>query len=107
MKKFVLLLFIAFKGFAQEKTVESFKKGNYERLIVDGKLDEPLWKRAKAISGFKQHFPEDNVSANQNTMVWMVYDDKNLYFAAKCFDKVEGEFITSSLRRDFKGKFER
>ncbi|MCU0468996.1 MAG: carbohydrate binding family 9 domain-containing protein [Arcicella sp.] len=104
MKKLIMLLFVIFEGFAQEKTVESFKKGNYERLIVDGKLDEPLWKRAKPITGFKQHFPEDNVSANQNTMVWMVYDNKNLYFAAKCFDKVEGDFITSSLRRDFKGK---
>ncbi|MEA5461694.1 DUF5916 domain-containing protein [Arcicella sp. LKC2W] len=104
MKKIILFFCVIFESFAQEKTAEAFKKGNYERLIVDGKLDEQLWKRAKTISGFIQHFPEDKVSANQHTMVWMVYDDKNLYFAAKCYDTKDGEFITSSLRRDFKGK---
>ncbi len=100
----IIFLFFCFQINAQNVGFEVFKKGNKDKITIDGKLKEASWQRTKPISNFKQHFPEDNHPANQQTQVWVVYDDKFIYIAAKCFDKNRGEFITTSLRRDFKGK---
>ncbi|MCU0324579.1 MAG: carbohydrate binding family 9 domain-containing protein [Spirosomaceae bacterium] len=104
--KFLVLAFniLALASFGQQFPFEVYKKGNKEKITIDAKIKEAVWQRTKAIANFKQHFPEDNTKANQDTQVWVVYDDKNIYVAAKCFDKNRSDFITSSLRRDFKGK---
>jgi hypothetical protein len=67
----------------------------------DGVLDEAIWSKTEKMKGFSQYFPNDTLKANYQTEIMMVYDDKNLYIAAKMYSK-GNNYIISSLRRDFR-----
>ncbi len=71
------------------------------QIIVDGVLDESIWKNADVAEDFYQTFPIDNEFATEQTEVRIAYDDKNLYIGAVCYTSQDGEFIIESLRRDF------
>ena len=53
---------------------------------LDGSLTDRAWKFAKPISGFIQKEPGEGVPATEETFVYCVYDDENLYFAFDCRD---------------------
>jgi len=66
---------------------------------VDGVLEEKVWSRSP-VTGFIQSQPDDGKPASERTEVWVVFDDKALYVAARLHDR-EGERITRRLgRRD-------
>jgi len=68
-------------------------------IVLDGRLDEESWQGPYA-SGFIQDEPEEGSPSTEETKVWVAFDDKNLYVAAKCLD-LEPEKILSRLgRRD-------
>lgn len=104
MRITLIFCIISFITNAQDLPLEIYKKSKKEKIVIDGKLKEAVWQRTKATSNFIQHFPEDKTKALQATQTWVVYDNKNIYVAAKCFDKNKADFITTSLRRDFSGK---
>lgn len=47
---------------------------------IDGRLDDPAWKRATPLEGF---WPNDNTAGEASllTTAWMTYDKENLYIA--------------------------
>ena len=49
--------------------------------IVDGKLDDAVWKTAAVFGDFLQTQPGDNVKPSDPTEVLIGYDAKNIYFA--------------------------
>ncbi len=55
--------------------------------IIDGKLDDEVWKSAQVLKDFIQTSPGDNIAASKPTEVMLGYDEKNLYIAFKCFDE--------------------
>lgn len=110
MLRLPLLIFIFIKlslGFASAqqalKSAVRFLdiKQAEEQIVVDGELDDAAWKHAVIAKDFIQHFPFDSSLALSQTEVMMTYDSKNIYLAAKCYRSLEGEFIISSLKRDF------
>jgi hypothetical protein len=49
--------------------------------VIDGKLDDPIWKQAALFGDFLQTSPGENVKPTHPTEFLMGYDSKNLYFA--------------------------
>jgi len=73
-----------------------------KKIVIDGVLDDEIWKDVQVMSGFVQQFPEDSTTATVQTEIQLTYDDKFLYFSAKMYNKSsDREYVTPSLRRDY------
>ncbi|HEX3231580.1 MAG TPA: carbohydrate binding family 9 domain-containing protein, partial [Pyrinomonadaceae bacterium] len=55
--------------------------------VIDGKLDDEIWKSAAVLKDFYQTQPGDNIAPTQPTEVFLGYDAKFLYVAFHCFDE--------------------
>ena len=93
------LLFASFAAFAQDYTIEATKTNL--KIELDGKLNEAVWQNSKKARDFYQCYPNDTSYACSRTEVMLTYDDKNLYVGAICYDTLRGDFIVTSLKRDW------
>ena len=75
-----------------------FKTG--EKIILDGMFEEEDWKKAETVQGFAQIFPADSIAAKGQTEIKMLYGKTHLYIGITCKSS-GGNFMTSSLRRDY------
>ncbi len=66
---------------------------------IDGLLDEADWQRPGA-GGFIQRNPLDGKPATEASEVWVAYDDKALYVAARLRDAEPGKIVGLLGRRD-------
>jgi hypothetical protein len=55
--------------------------------VIDGKLNDEVWKSAQVLKDFIQTAPGDNIAASKPTEVMLGYDEKNFYIAFRCFDE--------------------
>ena len=55
--------------------------------VIDGKLDDEVWKQAAVLKDFYQVQPGDNIAASKRTEVLLGYDAKFLYIAFHCYDE--------------------
>lgn len=55
--------------------------------VIDGKVDDAVWKQAAVLGDLIQTSPADHVAASHRTEVYLGYDEKNLYVAFKCWDE--------------------
>lgn len=56
------------------------------RVVVDGRLEEPVWERADVATGFVQHQPTPGAPASRATEAWVAFDDSHLYVAMRLHD---------------------
>lgn len=68
-------------------------------ITLDGLLNEEVWKNP-GTSGFRQIDPFDGAPASEKTSVWIAYDDKNLYVAARMYDADPAGIVSRLGRRD-------
>jgi hypothetical protein len=68
--------------------------------ILDGDLSDPVWKAAELIDGFIQAEPVEGQPASERTEVRIIYDERNLYIAVKCYDSEPDRILTVDSRRD-------
>ncbi|MCU0459670.1 MAG: carbohydrate binding family 9 domain-containing protein [Bacteroidales bacterium] len=68
--------------------------------VIDGILDEEFWKSSQCLSGFKSFIPDFGKELPFNTIVWLAYDEENIYFAFKCYDNEPGKIKASVDSRD-------
>ena len=54
-------------------------------VTIDGKLDEPVWRRAALLNGFSQFTPQDGVPAADSTQVLVWYSPTAIYFGIRAF----------------------
>ena len=72
-----------------------------EPPILDGNvLDDPAWKAAPVISGFRQEQPDEGELVSENTEVRIVFTRDTLYIGVVCFDRDPAGIIVSDSRRD-------
>ena len=71
-----------------------------EPPTIDGRLSEPMWESAPAITEFRQRDPEEGAPASEATSVWILYDEENLYIGARLDDTEPGRILANELRRD-------
>lgn len=69
-------------------------------IIIDGVLNEPEWSGAPSVTGFKTFSPDFGLDMDYGTVVYMLYDAENLYFAYKCFDSEPDKIKVSVNSRD-------
>jgi hypothetical protein len=66
--------------------------------VLDGRLDDAVWKTAEASETFTQKIPESGKAASERTIVRVVYDNDNVYVGIDCPQKAE--VVGRLTRRD-------
>lgn len=67
---------------------------------VDGVLDEPIYQSLAPITGFIQQDPQEGQLATEATLVWILYDARNIYIGARCRDSQPHRIMANDMRRD-------
>lgn len=67
---------------------------------IDGKLDDPCWKKAQVAGDFMQRDPNEGNPATQNTEVRVCFDKENLYISFRNFDTQIESINRSVMQRD-------
>lgn len=73
-------------------------------VVLDGRLDEPVWQLADTIGNFIQSQPARGYPATERTVVRLLYDDRALYVGAELFDSEPDNLVVSTLEKDFPGQ---
>ena len=55
-------------------------------IVVDGRLDEPVWKQAAILNGFSQFSPQDGIAAADSTQVLVWYSATAIHFGVRAFE---------------------
>ena len=71
-----------------------------ERIVLDGRLDEPAWSRATPASNFMQQDPDNGKPATEPTEVRILFSKDSLYLGVICFDSEPDKWIGYQRRRD-------
>lgn len=69
-------------------------------IVVDGVLDEPVWKDAQLITAFRQRDPDQGAEPRQRTEARIAYDDDAIYIAAWLYDSHPDSIVARLGRRD-------
>ena len=96
------LLALSLGLFAQDYSRTVHVKFLTDHVKLDGVLDDAAWEQTENVSGFWQYFPSDSVKAAHQTSLRMFYDGHTLYAGIRA-EKAPGDYVISSLRRDFRG----
>ncbi|MBK8041278.1 MAG: hypothetical protein IPK21_00605 [Haliscomenobacter sp.] len=74
-------------------------------IRIDGLMDESDWGQAKGVTNFFEQFPLDSCLAVGQTVVRMMFDDDYIYVGAVMYNLPDDRnYVTPSLRRDFRGE---
>lgn len=83
--------------------VDACELADGEEVALDGRLDDAVWSRAQAATGFRVWDPTRGADASEQTVFKVAYDDEAMYFGIACLES-DASNITSQLsRRDNMG----
>jgi hypothetical protein len=82
-----------------ENTTKVQAYRTYEKIKIDGKLNEQVWQNP-GIDDFTQKDPKEGEKATEKTIAWIAYDDEYLYCAAKLYDTHPDSIVGRLSRRD-------
>ena len=68
--------------------------------IVDGVLDDALYRTIAPITDFIQQDPDEGQLATEPTLVWILFDAETIYISARCRDSQPARIIANDMRRD-------
>lgn len=71
-----------------------------DTVVIDGRLDEPVWTRAVRLTGFSEYRPVDRQRASERTEVLVWYAPDALHFGVIAYDSVPGSIRATSADRD-------
>ena len=66
--------------------------------VIDGRLDDEIWKTAVVFKDFYQTNPGDNTAPSKPTEAMMGYDSRTLYIAFHCYDEPDKVRATVAKR---------
>ena len=96
-----MMLAAAIPAAAQDLPPELRARRATVRPVLDGMLDDELWSGAPLpADAWVSYNPLRGEPAQQQTVVWIGYDDEALYFAFQCRDPEPGSIRTTISRRD-------
>src|SRR5262249_10534271 len=70
-------------------------------ITLDGVLDEPVWREAKAAADFVQAEPLEGLPATEATEVRLAFDHDALYLGVRLSDPTPSALIVNDIRKDF------
>ncbi|HEU5478713.1 MAG TPA: hypothetical protein VFU90_02720, partial [Candidatus Tumulicola sp.] len=65
-------------------------------IVVDGVLDEAVWRRAARLTGFSQYRPVDGSPATDSTDVLVWYSSDAIYFGIRAYEP-HGSVVRATL----------
>jgi len=68
--------------------------------VVDGRLDDPVWNLAPAVTDFRQTDPDEGAPVSEATAVRVLYDGTAVYVGARLFDSAPARIVRRLARRD-------
>jgi hypothetical protein len=68
---------------------------------IDGKLDDPVWQKARPSDEFIQLKPHKGKPMTQQTVIRVLYDDENIYVGFECYDSEPEKVLGTEMRRDY------
>ena len=68
--------------------------------VIDGILDDDVWRAAPSETGFKTWRPDFGRDMHERTVVYYAHDRENLYFAYRCYDREPDKIKASVTARD-------
>ncbi|HET7729130.1 MAG TPA: DUF5916 domain-containing protein [Usitatibacter sp.] len=80
--------------------LEAYRLPAGERIVLDGRIDEPAWQRAALYDRFWEVYPQAEVEARVRTEARVAFDGHALYVALRAFDPDPGELREPFARRD-------
>lgn len=69
-------------------------------ITIDGRLDEPFYTSVHPMSGFIQAEPLNGKPAEEETEIWIFFDESTLYVSARCHESHPERLVANELRRD-------
>jgi len=69
------------------------------KVVIDGLLEETVWRTAAVADSFINKWPTDNGNAKLQTEVRVLYDDSYIYFGIKA-GIADKDLVIQSLKRD-------
>ena len=69
-------------------------------LVIDGRLDDPIWRTAERVTGFLQRDPLEGTAPSESTVVFVAYDDAAIYVGARMYDAHPDSIVGRLGRRD-------
>jgi len=67
---------------------------------VDGRLDDPAWTLAPAVTDLRQTDPDEGAAVSESTEVRILYDATAVYIGARLFDRAPAKIVRRLARRD-------
>lgn len=113
MKLFLFIIIFSISAFAQisQESADLNKKRQpivvpkfSSEPIIDGKIDDEIWKSAAVFNNFIQITPGDNIQASKETIAYLGYDEKNLYLSVMSFDEADKIRATLAKRDQVGGE---
>ncbi len=96
-----ILFFFGFIFFQYKKyEISPLKIETESAPLIDGILDEDVWKIAPSISGFIQFEPDKGAPASLKTVCKLLYDGDHIYFGFVCFDPEPEKIELGNNKRD-------
>jgi hypothetical protein len=68
--------------------------------LIDGILDDEVWREASIVSDFVQQEPMEGAPASERTEVRVMYDGETLFIGVVAFDSSPEAVVATELRRD-------
>ena len=102
----VILLFLLFLSsciYGQKKTLQA--KSIVDKITIDGKINEEIWKTAPVASDFIMFEPDNGkpISQGKRTEAKVLYDNSALYISALLYDDVPNKISKEVTNRDVFG----
>ena len=80
------MLILGSNAVAQEMRTDFHRISDSDKPIIDGNLDEAVWRMAPVISDFHQIRPDDHGVPSEKTEVQIARSDEFIYVAFKAYD---------------------
>ena len=71
-----------------------------EQPVIDGKLEERVWREAVHITRFTQREPNEGEVATESTDVAITFDKNELFLGIQCYDTHPSGIVANEMRRD-------
>lgn len=84
----------------EKKVYTTQSIGNSGTITLDGIIDEETWNKVEWATDYVENQPDNGTAPTEQTKFKVLYDDKNLYMAFKCYDAAPDKIVKRLSRRD-------
>lgn len=84
----------------EKRTVRAERMGPEEAIVLDGVLDEAVWKRAVSAGEFTQQDPVLGSQPTERTEIRFAFNADHLYMGVICFDSEPDKLQGNTSKRD-------